>query len=374
MSRLGLLARRAARSRVLGALTTPYSPSRWTELLNPLWSEEDRARITDIRHETADVLTVTLRPAPGWPGHTAGQHTVLRVDVDGVRFARAFTLASSAHRTGTVELTCKAYPDARVVPWLRDRGEPDMVVGLDHPTGEVVLPDERPEHLVCVVGGSGITPAMAMLRTLRDEHHTGRISLVQFARTSDDVLFSQELDELSGVLPGLAVHTVLTRQRPDAAHVHLPGDTAHTHHGRHLDKALLDELAPGWPHALSLVCGPVGMLEAAEQIWTGTLADRLLVERFRPKPLVIPDDVSGTIRFTKSQVTCDNDGRTLLEQAEDAGLEPAFGCRMGICHTCDVPKLDGVTRDVRNDELDTGERDKIQPCVAVALGDVDLHL
>lgn len=371
MSRLGLLARRAARSRVLGALTTPYSPSRWTELLNPLWSEEDRARITDIRHETDDVVTVTLRPAPGWPGHAAGQHTVLRVDVDGVRFARAFTLASSAHRTDAVEVTCKAYPDAKVVPWLRDRGEPGMVVGLDHPTGEVVLPDDRPDHLVCVVGGSGITPAMAMLRTLRDERHAGRVSFVQFARTRDDVLFAAELGDLTAVLPGLVVHTVLTRQPPDPLDGH---HAASWHDRRHLDKALLDELAPGWPEALSLVCGPVPMLEAAEQIWTGELADRLLVERFRPKPLVIPDDVSGTIRFTKSQVTCDNDGRTLLDQAEAAGLSPAFGCRMGVCHTCDVPKLDGVTRDVRNDELDTGERRKIQPCVAVALGDVDLDL
>lgn len=362
MSRLGLLARRAARSRVLGLLTQPYSPSRWTELVNPLWADEDRARVLDVHHESRDVITLTLRPAPGWPGHTAGQHTVLRVDVDGVRYARAFTLASSAHRIDTVELTCKAYRDATVVPWLRDHAEPGLVVGLDHPTGEVVLPDPRPDHLVCVVGGSGITPAMAMLRTLRDEQHTGRISFVQFAQTATDVLFDDELDELRTVLPGLTVHTVLTRQERGP------------HDGRRLDKALLDELATGWPEATALVCGPVGMLEAAEEIWTGALADQLLIERFRPKPLVIPDDVSGEITFSKSQVRTDNDGRTLLEQAEDAGLDPEFGCRMGVCHTCDVPKLHGATRDVRNDEVDTGERDKIQPCVAVALGDVDLHL
>lgn len=335
-------------------------------MLNPLWSEEDRARVTDVRHETDDVITVTLEPAPGWPGHTAGQHTVLRVDVDGVRFARAFTLATSAHRPDTVELTCKAYPDAKVVPWLRDRGEPGLVVGLDHPTGDVVLPDPRPEHLVCVVGGSGITPAMAMLRTLRDEGHTGRVSFVQFARNRRDVLFVDELKAMTTVLPGLSVHTILTgdqRAEPRGAH-----------DGRHLDKALLDELAPGWPDATSLVCGPLPMLEAAEQIWAGDLAGQLLIERFRPKPLEIPDDVTGTVTFSKSQVRTDNDGRTLLEQAEDAGLSPEFGCRMGVCHTCDVPKLHGATRDVRNDELDTGERDKIQPCVAVALGDVDLHL
>jgi ferredoxin-NADP reductase len=363
LSRLGLLARRAARSRALGLLTQPYSPSRWTEVLNPLWADEDRAVVTDLRHENPDVLTVTLRPAPGWPGHRAGQHTVLRVDVDGVRVNRAFTIATSAHRTDRVELTCKAYPDAVVVPHLRDHAEPGMVVGLDHPTGDVVLPDPRPEHLVCVVGGSGVTPAMAMLRTLRDEQHRGRISFVQFARTAADELFADELDGLAATaLPGLSVTTILTR------------DTSGPHAGRRLDKALLDELAPGWPDATSLVCGPVPMLAAAEEIWTGDLAERLLVERFRPAPLVIPDDVSGTVRFSRSQVTTDNDGRTLLEQAEDAGLAPESGCRMGICHTCDIPKLAGITRDVRNGELDTGERDKIQPCVSVALGDVDLHL
>lgn len=362
MSAIGRLARRAARSPLIGLLTTPYSPGRWLEAVNPLWSEEDRAVVTDVRHETTDVITVTLRPAPGWPGHVAGQHTVLRADVDGRRVSRAFTLASSAHRTDTVEITCKAYPDAVVVPWLRDDAGKGTVVGLDLPTGEVVLPDPRPDHLVCVVGGSGITPAMAMLRTLRDEQHEGRVTMVQFARTSADVLFADELDELVSTLPGLSVHVVRTRERG------APLD------GRRLDKALLDELAPGWPEATSLVCGPIPLLEAAEELWAGELADRLLVERFRPKPLTIPDDVTGTVTFSRSQVRVDNDGRTLLAQAEDAGLAPDSGCRMGICHTCAVPKLAGITRDVRNDELDTGQRAKIQPCVAVALGDVDLAL
>ena len=365
MSPIGTMARRAARSPLLGMLTTPYPPGRWLEAINPLWSEEDRAVVTDVRHETDDVITVTLRPAPGWPGHTAGQHTVLRVDVDGVRTARAFTLASSAHRVDTVELTCKAYPDAAVVPWLRDRGGPGTVVGLDHPTGGVVLPDARPDHLLCVVGGSGITPAMAMVRTLRDEQHTGRVTLVQFARRGADVLFAGELAEAAEEMPGLTVHTVLTREHRGATG---PLD------GRRLDEQLLDDVASGWRDALSLVCGPLPMLEAAARLWTGRLEGRLLVERFRPAPVVVPDDVTGTVTFSRSQVRVPNDGRTLLEQAEDAGLSPASGCRMGVCHTCSTPKLAGVTRDVRTDEVDAGRRDRIQPCVSVALGDVDLHL
>lgn len=366
MTPLGLLARRAARSPVLGVLTSPYPPGRWLEAINPLWSEEDRAVVTDVRHETDDVVTLTLRPAPGWPGHLAGQHTVLRVEVDGRRTARAFTLASSAHRADHVALTCRAHPDAVVVPWLAEHAEPGLVVGLDHPTGEVVLPDPRPGHLLCVVGGSGITPAMAMLRTLRDERHTGRVTLVQFARRATGVLFAAELAATAAALPGLVTHTVLTRERR--------GASLGPHDGRRLDGSLLDDLAPGWRDALTLACGPVGLLDAAEDLWAELPDDRLMVERFRPAPRTVPDESGGTVRFTASHVAVRDDGRTLLEQAEAAGLSPASGCRMGVCHTCSVPKLAGVTRDVRNDELDTGQRDRIQPCVAIARGDVDLHL
>ncbi len=364
MTRLGTLARRAARSSVLATFTTPYSVGRWLELLNPLWSDEDRARVVNVEPESADVVTVTLRPAPGWPGHEAGQHTVLRGEVDGRRIARAFTLAGSEHDRDTVTLTCKAYEGAVLVPWLRDQLRPGDVVGLDHPTGDVRLPSPRPAHLVCVVGGSGITPAMAMLRTLRDERHTGRITFVQFARTRTAALFTSELAAAELAMPGLRVHTVTTREDDGPLS------------GRRLDVGLLDELAPGWRDATSLVCGPVRMLEAAEALWAGAGArERLLIERFRPPSIVVPPDGErGAITFAGSGTTVADDGRSLLEQAEAAGLSPASGCRMGICHTCDRPKLAGLTRDVRDGALDAGERSRIQPCVSVAVGDVELDL
>ena len=95
MRTLDRLARRAARSPVLSTLTHPYPPGRLLELVDPLWSDRDRAEVESVRHETDDVVTLVLRPAAGWPGHRAGQHTVLRVEVDGVTHARAFTIASS---------------------------------------------------------------------------------------------------------------------------------------------------------------------------------------------------------------------------------------------------------------------------------------
>lgn len=370
MRTLDRLARRAARSRVLSTLTHPYTPGRLLELVDPLWSDRDLAEVTAVRHETDDVVTLVLRPAAGWPGHRAGQHTVLRVEVAGVTHARAFTLASSAHEHDRVELTMKAHADGVVVPWLQQHAAPGLVVGLDHPSGDVHLPEARPDDLLLVGAGSGTTPPLSVLRTLRDEGHTGRVTFVHLARTRADALFVDELRGAEAALPGCDVHVLLTRE------------DGHPGRGARLDAELLDRLHPTWRDALAVVCGPADMLEAAEALWDAQAdRDRLLVERFRPAPLVLGEPGGGTITFTRSGVAVDDDGRTLLEQAEAAGLSPESGCRMGICHSCDVRKTAGPTRDVRDGRVHAGPTpgegnttDKVQVCVSVACGDVAVDL
>ena len=70
---------------------------------------------------------------------------------------------------GTLELTVSTHPEGRVSRHLRDRARPGMIVGLSEAQGEFVLPRARPERVLLISGGSGITPVMAMLRTLCDE-------------------------------------------------------------------------------------------------------------------------------------------------------------------------------------------------------------
>jgi len=69
-----------------------------------------------------------------------------------------------------------------------------------------------------------------------------------------------------------------------------------------------------------------------------------------------------------------NNGRSLLEQAEQAGLSPQFGCRMGICHTCTCRKTAGTVRNLVSGEVSSAEEEDIQICVSVPAGDVELDL
>jgi ferredoxin len=84
--------------------------------------------------------------------------------------------------------------------------------------------------------------------------------------------------------------------------------------------------------------------------------------------------VVGTLHFNRSSLSAPIGPGTLLEQAEAAGLAPAFGCRMGICHSCTARKCAGAVRNVLTGELSDEEDEDIQLCVTVPAGDVALEI
>jgi ferredoxin len=131
------------------------------------------------------------------------------------------------------------------------------------------------------------------------------------------------------------------------------------------------------PEAWAAVCGPPALLDAAQTAWSelGGGRERLLSETFTPPALASDGDTAaGALRFLRSGLRAEIAGGTLLEQAEAAGLSPAFGCRMGICHTCTCRKAAGPVRNLRTGEVSIEEDEDIQLCVSVPAGDVALEL
>jgi ferredoxin len=106
------------------------------------------------------------------------------------------------------------------------------------------------------------------------------------------------------------------------------------------------------------------------------LTSRLHVERFHaPRTASRPGDAGGRVRFERSGCEVDVDGSTpLLRAAEDAGLQPKHGCRMGICHTCTTTLRAGCVRDLRSGSIIDQPGARLQICVCVAAGNVDLEL
>ena len=347
------------RSRTVSALTTPHGVDRYLKQINPMWAaHEVRGRIVDVRRETADTATLTLQPTESWRGHAPGQHVSVGVEIGGRRLTRVFTISSAESRPGerftlTVRSTDPGSSSGPSVSrFLVQEARPGTIVELSQAEGDFVLPAHVPEHVLFLSGGSGITPVMAMLRSLQLRTHRGRVTFVHWSHTPEQQIFAAELEEVRRSGYGIDVHLLHPGQ----------GDP-------YLSPALLEKLVPGYQDVATWACGPQSLIEAAQ---AAAIAD-LRVEWFKP-PRRESTGATGEVAFTRSGTTVANDGAVLLEQAEAAGLKPEFGCRMGICFSCTATKTDGVVRNILTGETSTDTEEEIRICVSTPEGDCSIDL
>lgn len=247
-----------------------------------------------------------------------------------------------------------------------------MVVELAQPAGDFILATPRPERLLLISGGSGITPVMSMLRTLCDEGHNAPVTFLHYARHRHDVAYRAELEELAERHRNVRLAFVYTRERAGVLHGHQPHPEPHGQ----LARAQLRALDRRYREAEVYVCGPPGLIASTRALWASDgLQEHVHSESFLPTRVpATPTESHGSVRFASSDVEIAGAAMTLLEHAEQAGLTPAYGCRMGICHTCTCRKLSGQVRNVNSGELSSGEENDIQICVSVPVGDVELDL
>jgi stearoyl-CoA 9-desaturase NADPH oxidoreductase len=341
--------------RLFEALATPHGVDRYLELVHPMLTVRDlRAVVTDVRRSTADSVTLTLRPTRQWRGFRAGQFVQLTVEIDGVLRTRCYSPCCSQYRTdGQFEITIKAHEQGLVSQWLHANARRGLVLGLAQADGAFTLPERRPERIVLVSGGSGITPVLSMLRSLCDEGFPGEVAFLHYARTLEDVALRTEVEALAAQHGNVHVRFVSTSTEG------------------HFDAAQLEAVAPWHADAEVYVCGPSGLMDDVRAL----CGDRVRAEEFQPTPLVATNcDATGTVSFARAGAETSNSGATLLEQAEAAGLNPAYGCRMGICFSCTQIKTSGCTRNIRTGETDSDPDTEIQLCINVPVGDVALDI
>ena len=352
--RAGSRARRILGSPLVDLLVGPHGIDRYLELISPSMTISDaRAEIVKVERQTQRSVTLTIKPNRAWAGFKAGQFVRVGVEIDGVRRTRTYSPASSQHQAQELlELTISFLPDGLVSSYLRAEN-PGGVVHLGTADGDFGLPDPRPERIVLISGGSGVTPVLSMLRTLLDEQHPGEITFIHYGRTRADWLYEGELKQLASVHPNLQVEYVATRE----GGAHFGPETVADPTGAHV-----------------AVCGPTSLIEAVKDVWADA-PDRFHSESFSPPSLTVSGDAAeGTLRFTKAGTTAEIVPGTLLEQAEAAGLSPEHGCRMGICHSCTCRKTAGTVKNILTGEVSSEEDEDIQICIHVPAGDVALEI
>jgi ferredoxin-NADP reductase len=341
--------------------TTPLLPDDYLTLLNPLWSARElRGEVVDVRKETDDTATVTIRPGWGFTvDYQPGQYVGIGLSIDGKWHWRSYSLTSVPVRDKKlISITVKATPEGFLSTHLVNGVEPGTIVRLASPKGDFALPDPPPAKMLLVTAGSGITPVMAMLRSMTQRGQTSDVVHIHSAPSAKHVIFHDELQELDR---GPSTYELLLQLTEEMGHLDFEGE--------------LDRLVPDWKDRPTWACGPPAMLDTLEKVWAdaGVPEEHLHMERF----VIARTDKGGeggTVTFAISDKTIEVDGATsLLEAGEKVGIQMPFGCRMGICQTCVLPLESGHVRDFRSGH-EHGEGDRIQTCISAASGDCTLNI
>jgi stearoyl-CoA 9-desaturase NADPH oxidoreductase len=339
--------------------TTPLLPDDYLNLLNPLWSARElRGVVVNVLAETEDSATVTIKPGWGFSGdYQPGQYLGIGLRVGGRWHWRSYSLTSIPRRDKKlISITVKATPEGFLSSHLVNGVEPGTVVRLAAPKGDFALPDPPPAKLLFVTAGSGITPVIAMLRSLKQRGESPDIMHVHSARAADEVIFRDELRALERGQPDYRLHLQLTADM-----------------GK-VDFAALDDFVPDWKDRSTWACGPPAMLDTVEKVWAEAgMGDSLHTERFTIDRTDRGGE-GGTVTFAISDKSIELDGATtLLEAGEKLGIQMPFGCRMGICQSCVLPLESGYVRDLRSG-TEHGAGDRIQTCISAASGDCTINI
>jgi len=335
----------------------------WLREVDPtLAVAEMRARITAIVVETDDVKTFVLRPSRRWTGFRPGQYVTLEVEIEGVRTRRCYSISCAPADERSFTITVKRVAGGVVSNWLHNVAKVGDTVVIGPAQGDFTLPDPPPAKLLLVSAGSGITPVFSLLLELAGRDALTDVVLLHYARTEHEVIFRERLVALAERHPGLRVELRHTRGAAPQAR---------------FDEATLREVAADFADRDAFVCGPPPLLDAVEQVWARhELSARLRRERFvAPTPAVIEDAGEARVKLVRSGKEFRTEGRgTLLEEAERAGARPAYGCRMGVCHTCKCRKQSGTVQNLLTGEISSEPEEDIQLCISVARSDVELSL
>ena len=194
-----------------------------------------------------------------------GQRLIVRAIIDGVVVQRPYTLTSAATERRHYEITVQREPHGIMSNWLFDNLRPGSSVAIMPPSGTRLVDLREPRPLVCLVGGIGVTPALAICRSAAASGAGRRVHVDYSVSTRGEIVCAEEICELASRHPTITWHTRITAAR-----------------GR-FQATDLAQLATAFPDCDWLICGSRSFQADAERllIAQGIAPRRVHSESFR---------------------------------------------------------------------------------------------
>lgn len=200
---------------------------------------------------------------------TAGQFVEVTLPDGSAK--RSYSLANAPNWDGKLELFIRLQPNGAFSNYLRDHAAIGDTLQVRGPQGQFTADETSAAPRWLVVGGTGLAPALSMLRQMA-EFADQRACRLFFGVNKVDELFALDaMDELKSALPQLVV--TLCVWKPEKEWREFTGTPA---------EALALALSAVSERPDIYVCGPPALIAATEETArsAGIPHDRIFSERF----------------------------------------------------------------------------------------------
>jgi ferredoxin-NADP reductase len=232
-----------------------------------------QARIKEKREVAKGTLLVTFDLLGEEVAFTPGQYFFVTLPDVGHRddkgLRRHISVVTSPNERGVLGFATRMRDSAF------KRSLSELPVGteveVEPPKGSFALPEDTSRPLVFIAGGIGITVFRSMLRYIREERLSYRVTLIFSNRDQESTAFLDELQELEKENRDLQLILTMTQD---------PGWKGET---RKIDSQFLrDHLGEDLAENTFLVAGPPGMVEGVQAALADAGVDKenVIAERY----------------------------------------------------------------------------------------------
>lgn len=340
-------------------------------------------KVTEIFEDTPSTHTIRVEDSRGQelPPFQAGQYINVFVDINGVKTARPYAMASSPAQRHFYDLTVKKAEGGFVSHYLVDQVKIGQTLTSTGPMGTFYHnPVYHGSDLVFFAGGSGSVPARSMLLDILERELPFSFHMIYSNSYVDDVIYACELRELARLHDNFTLTEIITR--PPEGYDGLGG---RLNKARLID--LIDDDEEGLARKMYYICGPTPFNENCVELLSslGVPTRRMRVEangapkrpdlqKDWPGGLSSDAEVTVTVKGKGSFVAqC---GEPLLNSLERNGFSTENACRSGECSLCRVRVLKGKTFNA--DEMHLRKSDEhfgwVYSCVAYPTEDIEIDI
>ena len=355
-------------------------------------------KVGKIVEESNLVKSFYLIPADGKPLDTflPGQFLTFRIDLpDKTKpVLRTYSLSSGPEQNNAYRVSIKRevsedsngnIPDGLISNWFHDHISVGAQLLIRSPRGKFYRDPDSDRPAALISAGIGITPMLSMLHSISRCENPPETFFVHGARNSECHSMKTEVLKLTSGHENIT--NLFFYSRPLASDK--VGNDYHFNGRMNCDR--LKSILPNNDFDFFL-CGPGNFIESLYScllLW-GVPDENIHFESFGPASAFRRKEVldkvlreesetveksNFDISFVKSgkSVSWDDTFESILEFAEAQGLEPDFGCREGMCHTCECGLLKGKVK-YTDAEVDPGLESTVLICSSIPVTDLEIDL